>query len=67
MMDTNGRIVKNWLIGSKRSIIVVIRSRRVPVSFDSTALFMLVSARDFRASKYQMVGKKNPERYKSGL
>ena len=61
MIESIGRIVEKGLIGSKRSIVVEIRLRRVAVSFAQQRFLFLF----LRASKYQMVGKKNP--YESSL
>ena len=60
MIDTIGRMVEKRIDWKQ-----TFNYRSDPFAtsscfFCSTALFMLVSTRDFRASKYEMVGKKNP-------
>ena len=65
MIDTIGKIVEKRIEWKQtfnyRSAPFVTSS----CFFCSTAVFMLFSTRDFRASKYQIVGKKNP--YESAL
>ena len=65
MIDTIGRIVEKRVDWKQTLNYRSDTFAKSSCFFRLNSAFMLVSARDFRASKYQIVGKKNP--YKSAL